>query len=136
MRRTLWMYAVWLIAPVEDSLDNRIFCVSVLSDFRDVYNLDSAVLPHLFDFVFCQSETVNDCRFSVSVGDEKNLSFHNSLGLVKRNPHVSNVRIIQAIPFSPASRRQSKEERNISSPPAIRRLRCTGDTGSPVSVSH
>ena len=25
------MYAVWLIAPVEDSLDNRIFCVSVLS---------------------------------------------------------------------------------------------------------
>ena len=31
MRRTLGMYAVWLIAPVEDSLDNRIFCVSVLS---------------------------------------------------------------------------------------------------------
>lgn len=25
------MYAVWLIAPVEDSLDKRIFCVSVLS---------------------------------------------------------------------------------------------------------
>ena len=31
MRRTLGMYAVWLIAPVEDSLDKRIFCVSVLS---------------------------------------------------------------------------------------------------------
>lgn len=31
MRRTLGMYAVRLIAPVEDSLDKRIFVISVLS---------------------------------------------------------------------------------------------------------
>ena len=30
MRRTLGMYAVRLIAPVEDSLDKRIFVISVL----------------------------------------------------------------------------------------------------------
>ena len=31
MRRTLWMYAVWLIAPVEGSSNKRILIISVLS---------------------------------------------------------------------------------------------------------
>ena len=179
------MYAVWLIAPVEDSLDKRIFCVSVLSyaegEARFVVTqlnpqtgkyataLDSAIL-HVVEYLVVLSfltaqslteavrqltqsvvgklkstrvETIGGVEMTAKKVFHRELSYiggskqtdeglvlscsHNSsfLGLVKRNPHVSDVRIIQAIPFSPPSRRQSKEESNISAPPSIRRRRCT-----------
>ena len=159
MRRTLGMYAVWLIAPVEDSLDKRILVISVLSyavgEARFVVtqlnpqtgkyatSLDSAIL-HVVEYLVVLSfltaqslteavrqltqsvvgklkstrvETIGAVEPTAEKVVHRELSYiggskqtdeslvlscsHNSsfLGLVKRNPHLFEVRIIQAITF-------------------------------------